>query len=430
MSLRRTLVRTTLALAILGAAIGAALAVFLVRGSGKLVVLPVPTGSYAVGRVSYDWVDESRQEVFAPKQGEKGSGAKHKKRELMVWFWYPATPDSGAKPGAYLPGKWGRAIERDRGPFLWQRLDWVQVHAIPDAPVSAAQPGYPVLIFSTGYGRVPTDYTVLAEDLASHGYVVVGIANTYSAPVVAFPDGRVVSRVREAALPEGSRLAEKTAADRLVMVWAEDVIFVIDQLDRLSTDASGGFFGRLDVTRLGVFGHSFGGAAAVEACSRDSRCKAAVDISGALFGDVPRVGLKQPCMFVLGERATPPRIVFLTHRFSRREAEEELAREIRDMDSASRAALAAYKVSVHGARHFNFSDSAVLFSPIMKAGGTLGSIEGARGLRITSDYVRAFFDKYLNNADSPLLDGAPSEYPEVSFESRAGPTGVSPETGK
>src|SRR5439155_951830 len=195
----------------------------------------------------------------------------------MVWFWYPATPDSGAKPGAYLPGKWGRAIERDRGPFLWQRLDWVQVHAIPDAPVSAAQPGYPVLIFSTGYGRVPTDYTVLAEDLG-----------------------------------------------------------------------------------------------------------------GALFGDVPRVGLKQPCMFVLGERATPPRIVFLTHRFSRREAEEELAREIRDMDSASRAALAAYKVSVHGARHFNFSDSAVLFSPIMKAGGTLGSIEGARGRRITSDYVRAF----------------------------------------
>ncbi|PYV05482.1 MAG: hypothetical protein DMG26_05195 [Acidobacteria bacterium] len=209
-------------------------------------------------------------------------------------------------------------VERDRGPFLWQRLDWVQVHAIPDAPVSAAQPGYPVLIFSTGYGRVPTDYTVLAEDLASHGYVVVGIANTYSAPVVAFPDGRVVSRVREAALPEGSRLAEKTAADRLVMVWAEDVIFVIDQLDRLSTDASGGFFGRLDVTRLGVFGHSFGGAAAVEACSRDSRCKAAVDIDGALFGDVPRVGLKQPCMFVLSERATPPRTVLLTLRSFRR----------------------------------------------------------------------------------------------------------------
>ncbi len=383
-----------------------------------------------MGRASYDWVDESREETFAPKQGGNGSGAKRKKRELMVWFWYPATPDPGAQPGAYLPGKWGRALERHRGPFLWQRLDWVQAHAIPDAPVSAGQPGYPVLIFSTGYGRVPTDYTVLAEELASHGYVVVGIANTYSAPVVAFPDGRVISRAREAALPEGSRLTEKTAADRLVMVWAEDVIFVIDQLDRLSADASSEFFGRLDVTRLGVFGHSFGGAAAAEACSRDSRCKAAVDIDGALFGDVPRVGLKQPCMFVLSERATPPRTVLLTRRSFRREAEEELAREIRDMDSASKAALAVYKVSVRGARQFNFSDSAVLFSPIMKAGGTLGSIDGARGLRITSGYARAFFDKYLNNADSPLLDGAPSEYPEVSFESRAGPASVSPETGK
>jgi len=134
-------------------------------------------------------------------------------------------------------------------------------------------------------------------------------------------------------------------------------------------------------------------------------------------------------MFVLSERATP-RLALLTLRSFRREAEEELAREIRDMDSASKAALAAYKVSVRGARQFNFSDSAVLFSPIMKAGGTLGSIDGARGLRITSDYVRAFFDKYLNNADSPLLDGSPSEYPEVSFESRAGLAGVSPETGK
>ena len=430
MSLRRTLVRTILGLAILGVAVGTALAVFLVRGSGKLVVLPVPTGPYAVGRVSFDWVDESREEIFRSKQEKNAGPAKRRKRELMVWFWYPAAPDAGAKPGAYLPGKWGRALERERGPFLWQRLDWVQAHAIPDAPVSAAQPGYPVLIFSTGYGRVPTDYTALAEELASHGYVVVGIANTYSAPVVAFPDGHVISRAREAALPETSRQAEKTAADRLVMVWAEDVIFVIDQLDHLSGDASNGFFGRLDVTRLGVLGHSFGGAAAVEACSRDSRCKAAVDIDGALLGDVARVGLKQPCMFVLSERATPPRIVLMTLRFSRREAEEELAREIRDMDSASKAALAAYKVTVRGARHFNFSDSAVLFSPIMKVSGMLGSIEGARGLRITNDYVRAFFDKYLNNADSPLLDGAPVEYPEVGFESHAGPAGVSPETGK
>ena len=87
------MVRTILGLAILGVAIGAALTVFLVRGSGKLAVLPVPTGSYAVGRASYDWVDESREETFAPKQGGNGSGAKRKKRELMVWFWYPATPD-------------------------------------------------------------------------------------------------------------------------------------------------------------------------------------------------------------------------------------------------------------------------------------------------------------------------------------------------
>ena len=198
LSLRRTLGRTIRAFVVLVLAAGAALAVFLVRGSGQPVVLPNPTGPYAVGRVSYDWVDPWRAETFAPRE----AGARASKREIMVWLWYPATPGPDAPTGAYLPGHWGKVLERVRGPFLWQRFDSIRVHAVPEAPVSTAQPSYPVLIFSTGYGRLPTDYTVLAEDLASHGYVVAGIANTYSAPVVVFPDGRVVKRIREAALPE------------------------------------------------------------------------------------------------------------------------------------------------------------------------------------------------------------------------------------
>jgi hypothetical protein len=331
----------------------------------------------------------------------------------------------------------GRSAGEGPRPFRGQRLDSVRTHAIPDAPLSPAQPSFPVLIFSTAYGRVPTDYTVLAEDLASHGYVVAGIANTYSAPVVVFPDGRVVRRAREAALPETWPEAEKTAAGKLVMVWTEDVIFVMNQLESMNSEPGGKFFGRLDLARLGLFGHGFGGAAAAEVCSRDSRCQAVVDIDGAVFGDVARVGLKQPLMFVLSERVTPSPLARLMLRVRRRQAEAELAREIegqeveiRDLDSASRGAQATYKVTVRGARRFNFSDSAVLFSPTVKVAGALGSIDGARGLRITGDYVRAFFDQYLKNAPSPLLDGAAPEYPEVSFKSRPAPAGVSPETGK
>jgi predicted dienelactone hydrolase len=45
-----------------------------------------------------------------------------------------------------------------------------------------------VLIMGPGLGAAASDYTVLAEDLASHGYIVVGYTPTYSTDVT-FPDG-------------------------------------------------------------------------------------------------------------------------------------------------------------------------------------------------------------------------------------------------
>ncbi len=433
----RTLLKTVLGLTALSGILAAVLALWLVRRSTQPVVLPSPRGPYAVGRVSFDWVDESRREHDAGGASARAGGirSRHAKRELMVWLWYPATAEPSARPGAYLPGKWGEALERERGLVLWrqlslwQRFDSIQIHALPDARLSPAEASYPVLIFSTGYGRVPTDYTALAEDLASHGYIVVGIANTYSAPVVVFPDGRVAERVPEPAIPETSGRVEKAAADKLVMLWAADAIFVMNQIETLNAGANSRFSGRLDLTRLGLLGHSLGGATTAEVCSRDTRCRAGVDIDGWLFGDVAKVGLRAPFMFILSEPATLPRVVSRVLPRWARESEHAQAEADRRIDSVYHGAGSGYKVIVRGTRHFNFTDSPVLFSPIMRATGMLGSIDGQRGLAITSDYVCAFFDKYLNNTDSPLLDGPSSRYPEVSFESHVRNAAVPPANG-
>jgi hypothetical protein len=50
--------------------------------------LPEPTGQHAVGRLSYDWVDATRTEIYAAKEA---------RRELVVFVWYPArcTPSQG-----------------------------------------------------------------------------------------------------------------------------------------------------------------------------------------------------------------------------------------------------------------------------------------------------------------------------------------------
>jgi len=389
----KSLARIITSLAVLGLLATLALVTWLVIERNRPVVLPAPSGPYAVGRASYDWVDESRPETFAAAPGAR--------RELMVWMWYPAAPAPGAQPAAYLPGRWGEVRERDQGiwALLFQRQGSIHVHAIADAPVSPAQARYPVLIMSAGYGRLPTDYTVLAEDLASHGYVVAGIANTYSAPVVVFPDGRVVRRVPEATISESSPEAGQRTADGLVVVWAADVVSAMNQLERLNADALGLFAGRLDLSRIGVFGHSFGGAATAQACLVDSRCKAGVDVDGTLYGDVVEAGVRQPFMFISSEPRSP-------------------AMEEQDRQSfSSSLAHGAYWITIRGCRHFNFTDSAVTFAPALKVVGMLGRIDGRRGLEVTGDYVRAFFDEYLKAVATPLLDGASPDYPEVEFRS-------------
>ena len=78
--------------------------------------------------------------------------------------------------------------------------------------------------------------------------------------------------------------------------------FALDQLERLNaSDLSGRFFGRLNMQRVGVFGHSLGGATALQFCHDDTRCKAGIDLDGAPLGTVITEGVTQHFMFLLSD---------------------------------------------------------------------------------------------------------------------------------
>jgi predicted dienelactone hydrolase len=222
------------------------------------VTLPVPAGPYAVGRVEYDWVDQARAETFGP--GRDGH------RELEVWVWYPAGPESSAAVSApYLPAAWRAAREQTQQPaflaqFLIQDLSVVQAHAVLGAHLATAQAAYPVLVLQPGLGPILPDYTTLAEDLASRGYVVVGSTPTYSSAVVVFPDGRIAPGASAANVSDLATPAEaRQILDRLIQVWAADDRFVLNQIAALNqTDPDGRFTGQLDLGAVGFWGHSFG----------------------------------------------------------------------------------------------------------------------------------------------------------------------------
>jgi pimeloyl-ACP methyl ester carboxylesterase len=191
--------------------------------------------------------------------------------------------------------------------------------------------------------------------------------------------------------------------NKLLPMWTSDARFVVDQLDRLNaSDPAGRFTGRLDMRRLGVFGHSFGGATALQFCHDDSRCKAGIDIDGAPYGSVVREGLTQPFLFLLsdhGDLSTPDaRAVFA--------GIESIYNRLRN----GRLLLV-----IRGANHFSFSDQILLKSRyiVRLLQFFLGGLEGRRGLAITTGYVHTFFDVYLKNAPASLLDKMHQACPEV-----------------
>lgn len=395
------LLKSLALLASVGILAGATLLILLWREHRAETTLPAPTGQFAVGRTTYAWVNNAERDELAPPPGAK--------REVLVWIWYPATRRASATPAEYLPAAWRTALDRSSGvlmsQFFTRDLERVRVHSVVGAPVSAEQRSYPVVIMRAGGGALTISYTTLAEDLASHGYVVVGFDAPYRTSVVVLPDKRVITRP-PADNPEN--LSESQAdrlINRLLPMWTDDTKFVVSQLQRLNAaDPSDRFTGRLDMQRLGMFGHSFGGAQALQFCHDDPRCRAGIDIDGAPFGSVVQEGLKQPFMFILSDHS--------------RDLSDPAGKQIlANIESIySRLPNGRLLITIRGANHFSFSDQILLKSHLLI--GLLrmfgfGRLDGRRGLAITAEFVHTFFDVYLKGAPASLLMRLSRQYPEV-----------------
>ena len=370
----------------------------------RSTTLPVPSGPFAVGRTTLVWKDPGHVDPMAPQPGTK--------RELFVWMWYPAAiPQQPQAFDSYLPIPWREAIERNAGPFLrlfaTRDLSRVRSHSYRDAGVSTLQPSYPVVVMRGGAAAQVTQYTSLAEDLASHGYVVVGFDAPYRSTVTVFPDGRVIARApqNDVELVAGTQQVELGAA--LARAWSADISYALDQLGELNTsDPSGRFTGKLDLKRVGAFGHSLGGATVLKFCHDDPRCKAGIDIDGLPLGDEESQGLKVPFMFLLSDHS--------------KESSAETApvmahiRSIYDQSPTDKRVW----VSIRGAGHFRFSDGAMLqFQPIVFVLHSLGimHLEGRRQVEITQKLISTFFDNCLKGTAPVSALREEIQYPEVQY---------------
>ncbi len=357
-------------------------------------IIPKPSGLYPIGTRIFELTDDSRKELYSGKD---------EARRIMIQVWYPSEAGTSSeqarwmdKAEIYAPAVAGQI---DMPPFFLNHLALVKVPAYKNATVAKADNGFPVILFSHGWNGFNAQNTGQALELASHGYVVVGVQHTYGAVITVFPDGTIANN-NPAALPDGTPQAEyETAAHKLVDQWAGDLSFALDYMQTQNSDSSSPFFKSLDLARVGVYGHSTGGGAAIQFCGTDQRCVALLGMDPFMRPVSYKVidsGVTQPSFFMFSQRWTDDvdsRNNELFHRF------------IPHVNHALGV------ISIDGTGHYDFADLPLL-SPLAPQLGLKGPINGKRVVTIVNDYLLSFFEATLNNNATTLFDN-PSPYAEV-----------------
>lgn len=365
------------------------------------MTLPEPT-ALPVGYRLYAVVDESREEIFTELAGDV--------RTFPLAVYYPASPTADAVPAPYTTEAESEAYNTALmiSPVVFNSI---KGHLFIDSPLASREGGYPVLIFSPGFGSPIRFYSTLLTELASQGFIIAVVDHAYSQTVSLFPDDSIIT-----ANEAGSDLASSDGLDRVMDVWVQDTQSALNYLLELNATDSV-LAGAFDLAHVGAFGHSFGGASSANVSLVDDRVLASLNMDGTLFGDAAQ-GVNKPFMVMSAPFVTVSDEDLAAIGMTREKLEEVMAEYTNTNAGGLSTSEAPYHLVVEGTLHSTYSIDIALLRNLLPEVITpelVGTIDGARANEIIVAYTVAFFKKHLLGEESPLLDGESADYPEVGF---------------
>ena len=345
--------------------ISAVLSVILISGSliPSFIIsdydgLPV-SGEYEIAEANAILIDMNRTEGFETD----GSN-----REVPVYFYYPENAAEGEK--------------------------------------------FPLVIFSHGsFGYYQSNHSTYAE-LASNGYVVVSTEHPYHSLYTTDTNGNTIivdsSFMNDVMSINAEDVSEETAyeySSEWFRLRAEDINFAIDSIKLAAgTNALPEYWysqqsediitalAMTDIEKIGVMGHSLGGAASVSVGRTRSDISAVIDLDGTMLSEV--TGVENDKQIVNDEPYTTPLLSFDNeeHHFSSLEARET------DKPYANNIvhdnAVCGYRTYIVGTGHMNFTDLPMFAPPLAKMLGT-GSVDPEECMLTVNRITLEFFDSFL-----------------------------------
>lgn len=327
------------------------------------------TGEYQVAETSAILVDESRTDPFE----QDGSA-----REVPIHFYYPATAEG--REGAF-----------------------------------------PLVVFSHGAFGYYQSNTSTYMELASNGYVVAALDHPHHAFFTTDTNGSTIIVDQEflnTALSISSQDTAELDPQNQFAIYQEwmdlrtaDTGFVLDELE--SAGQSGALDGSwyitgenddkilsilrmVDFSKIGLMGHSMGGATAVELGRQRSDVMAVVDLDGTMLGEY--TGAEDGRLTVNEKPYTVPVLEFVNW-----ETFNELAQGLEEMrakgaeypnDVLMRNAADGYTTTIRDTKHMDFTDLPLL-SPYLGTMLGSGERESAETMAIVNSVVLDFYDCYL-----------------------------------
>lgn len=371
-------------------------------------LLPALTGPYAVGNRRLFLVDTSRPDPI--------SGAAT--RQVSVTAWYPSL--STGNPARYLSGvdssdetmallltnglegagcskSWWNGTITCGGLFgtvnpnttMFANIRQRDTRAVLNGAVRTDLGPLPVVLFSPGFGVPGNHASILAEELASHGYLVLTLSHTWES-IATELSGSVAAQNGGAVSNQwGKVLAARVA----------DARYVLNQLPTLPN----GIGAAADLTKIAAAGHSFGGLTGLELAYLDNRIKAVAVLDGTAGYAGTTNGAQ--------DHGVPVPVMLLS-------ATVNLSDNI--LVGAEHPSWATYQTRPHGllhmlqvagTKHFAFTDIGLL---TVKPADLLGTIAASRAMALHPRWTRAFLDTYLRGTPDPLLTLPSTDWPEVT----------------
>lgn len=278
---------------------------------------------------------------------------------------------------------------------------------VPHAP---QEKQYPLILFSHGLGHTYNGmmYTRLCQSIASQGYVVASVSHSYGCKSIQFPDGKVANysfpsyqvHFQQHARRSLGEVAGMHKFDVETEIWVADMVCALNECAQYNACESDFLYNKIDLSRVGIIGHSLGGSTAIQMCRRDSRVLVAINLDGPLYGNDAKIPFNKPMLFIFGSSVLPHMVtplgkVPMHYQFMWRSVFNSKWLPSLNTFIASLSSDHVRVVTIEGIVHDTFSDIAFIPDPVIQK----WLIDGAAAQDRIIGYACDFLDIYLKGME-------------------------------